>query len=509
MLSERSSAHDVTADDIRLLLSDGQRELNELEYKSIPPEPRALLKEACAIANFGGGFILVGIDEQDSRAKDLRHIEKVESAVDSIRQTLRDGLTPRPVIEAVPLSVEGCDIIVIRLAPQNGPHMISRDKRTDFLGRYDNTSDFMRYDEIERAFRDKLADPDTSPGTAQATLETVAGRIDVSLGSKGALDKALQDLSALQQSALSIVAISDGNYGSISETDADRILTNPIYSRQGGWLAARSSLPISRSIEGWVQRLGDSSVISLGGSGDLLFTKAIDPSLCHRQEQIAFELAPRIYPNAIVEYCLSFMYTLADVAAVTKPEKILVAAVMTNASHAGLPRGEGGSIWVDAPSEPLPTVGADVARSNVLAVKLQHSTPMRVRHEAHRLLGQIYGFFGYLERYVPFSTAGEVSFQADSDPGKLAALRAYLQTRLNSRLEGPSQDFERGTVRFAFYHNSRRRIVAISEEFLDDWSGSETSLFANLGSVNFAKLLASPAEDGQLLITPEGAEWVG
>jgi predicted HTH transcriptional regulator len=59
MITDRASARDVTADDIHELIEDQTIEESALEYKETPDAD--LLKEACGIANFGGGFILVGI----------------------------------------------------------------------------------------------------------------------------------------------------------------------------------------------------------------------------------------------------------------------------------------------------------------------------------------------------------------------------------------------------------------------------------------------------------------
>ncbi|MGH7660636.1 MAG: hypothetical protein ACRENA_06945 [Vulcanimicrobiaceae bacterium] len=56
MVTERLSAREVTPEDIRLLISSHQAELNELEFKRNADSD--LIKAACAISNSGGGYIL-------------------------------------------------------------------------------------------------------------------------------------------------------------------------------------------------------------------------------------------------------------------------------------------------------------------------------------------------------------------------------------------------------------------------------------------------------------------
>lgn len=91
MLTDRLSARDVTEADVLELIAVGQKELPELEYKSEPPDQPTLLKTACALANFGGGFLLIGIAEEDDRAIAVANVPEVQRVVERVRQTLRDG----------------------------------------------------------------------------------------------------------------------------------------------------------------------------------------------------------------------------------------------------------------------------------------------------------------------------------------------------------------------------------------------------------------------------------
>jgi len=63
LITDRNSARDVAATDIMELVDTKQVELNELEFKQ--NYDADLLKAACAIANSGGGFIVIGTVEDD------------------------------------------------------------------------------------------------------------------------------------------------------------------------------------------------------------------------------------------------------------------------------------------------------------------------------------------------------------------------------------------------------------------------------------------------------------
>jgi hypothetical protein len=145
-----------------------------------------------------------------------------------------------------------------------------------------------------------------------------------------------------------------------------------------------------------------------------------------------------------------------------------------------------------------------------LIMPMEPAAPMRVREQSFRLLAQIYSLFGYLEQYVPFSSNGEITFQADSDWGKIATLRSYLQGRIGVRLDGPASDHHRGVERFKLRANDGKlRLVGASEEFLEDWSGSERELFARLSDVDFRAMLSKPQPESLLLLASDGVRWIG
>jgi hypothetical protein len=508
VITERFSARDVTAADVTDLITTHQAELNELEYKQVSDSD--LLKAACAIANSGGGFIVVGMAEDaDHCASAIVNVERPQQTADRIRQKLRDGLSPRPSIEVVPLRVDSENVIIIRIAPQNPPHMISSDKRTDFFGRYDATSERMRYEEIEQRFRDKFGqgEPLISE-TPRALLETLSGRREVSTGTAGALDQYIRTFTDARQPTLGLIAVQDSISSSVSEETATRFFSDPSYERKAGWLVVHPTLSITPQGGRWLQDYANVSHTYINSSGDVLFQKAVDEVLCWKQSEIDFERCPRMYSNAIIEYCLSFIYSVSDIAAITKPEAILMTALLVVGSEGvQLPLGEGGSVWYDAPAV-APVVRKDTARAVPLLVDMRG--PVHVRREAFKLAAQIYAFFGYSETQVPFSDRGAITFEANTEQSAVAAARSYLQGRLGVTVEYAGEEFDRSIYwfRFTLPGSPRRISMGFSDIFFDDIATNEDVFFKLLDAEEIEDALRAWTASNKPVMTTHGIIFV-
>ena len=508
MITDRQYARDVTAQDIRDLIVQRQRESNELEYKVSADAD--LLKAACGIANAGGGYILLGVDEDDQHcASAVVNILNSARVEESIRQRLRDGLAPRPVIEVVPLLVDSADIIVIRVSPQNPPHMVSLEKKTDFFGRYDATTERMRYEEIEQRFREKHESARTTlPETVHVVIETIGGRASVSRGAKEAFDGYVARVRESQEPTVAIIAVSDGNEGSVTESDATSILAMPLYGRQGGWVVAHPDFDVTHTNGVWAQPYGSVSTTTVNPSGDLIFLKAVDEVLSWRQSEADFKESPRLYPNALIEYCLSFAYVLADIAAVTCPKQLFVTPVLSHATGCHLPLGEGGSVWFDAPSHPPKRLESAFATGLAIPVDTAGGKRIAARNLAFLIAAQIYSFFGYREDQVAFASDREITIESDPDIATLTSMRAYLQNVLHMRLSAPREDFERGVYWLNTKYLGKSYRIGASEEFVEDHHWTEERLFAELNQYKIAELISTYGPDEFLMITNEGMKRV-
>jgi len=508
VITERFSARDVTATDVLDLIATRQAELNELEFKQ--PGDTDLLKAACAIANSGGGFIIVGMAEDaDHCASAVVNVERPQPTADGIRQKLRDGLSPRPSIEVVPLQVSADNVIIIRVAPQNPPHMVSSDKRTDFFGRYDATSERMRYEEIEQRFRDKFSqgEPLISE-TPRASLETLSGRREVSTGTVGALAQYTKTFSEAAQPALGLIAVQEGISNSTSAETAMWFFSDPSYARKAGWLVVHPSLPITPQSGRWLQDYADVSRTYLNSSGDVIFQKAIDEVLCWRQSENDFLRCPRMYSNALIEYCLSFVYSVSDIAIIARPKNILITALLVVGPNGiQLPLGEGGTVWYDAPSA-APAVLKETAIALPLVVEMKG--PIHVRREAFKLAAQIYAFFGYSEAEVPFSHRGIVTFEANTEQSAVAATRSYLQGRLGVAVEYTGEEFDRSIHWFMFRLPGvdKRVSIGFSDIFFEDVATNEAVFFGILDAQDIEAALRSWTKANKPVVTTDGLAFV-
>lgn len=506
MITDRTSARDVTASDITELIERRQRETNDLEFKvSVDTD---LLKAACGIANAGGGYIIVGVAEDDQHcASAIVSVTDVGRQEESVRQRLRDGLAPRPVIEVVPLHVSDADVIVIRISPQNPPHMVSFDKRTDFYGRYDATTERMRYEEIDQRFLEKHSSgaPIELAPTPRDDVATTLGRISVASGTKGALQLYSETLQASTGGQLAFIAVSDGNTGAIDDADAVAVLTTPLYYRSGGWLVANRDVEVSRDGAFWVQKLGPVSTTMLNASGDAIFRKPVDEVLCWRQRAEDFARSPRLYPNAIAEYCLSFAYLLADAAARNRPGKILIQPLLVGASGSHLPLGEGGSVWFDAPLEKPNTIDKDFASGSIIPIEVA-GRPIAARHVAFLIAAEIYGMYGYRSDQVAFASERELTQESDPHTRVLLELRAYLQNILLLPLSPPVEQPDRRIYWFYAEYLGERCRIGVTNLFVMAHSESEAQLFALLDTLSIASTFRENAPTHSLLLKTSGLE---
>jgi Putative DNA-binding domain len=502
MIFDRPSAHDVTAEDIKDLLRDGQRERSDLEFKQA--SDRDLPKHACAIANYGGGFILWGVQEDaEHRASGISAIPNSRDEAERAGQTIRDAITPRVDVEVATLTVDHCEIIIIQVLPSNAPHMVSKENHTDFYGRYNASTMRMHYDDIQQMFWAKR-EPDLEAPPPKELIDTTSGRISVSVGAEGVLEKEVQRIISENQ-AFALVAVAEGIQDHVTDTYAHRIIRQPLYDRRHGWLVADPEVPLDFRSGEWQQRRDPDSLTRLTPSGDLIFATALSGSvLCPWQDELDSVLWPLLYPNAIAEYCLSFAYALADVAATSKQTHILAKPlVLAGTSDLRLPLGAGGTKLFTvnckdaSPIINKESIGLTVAEGVMLG------TPLRARTLAFDLLKQIYSFFGYNPSLIPFANYGEVRF-GEPDDLTASSIRTYLRAKLMMPVQPPADDFENDGVWFGIEKPRGRQLFRVSHEFISDHHWSEAKLFELLDEYETGPKILAAQRGVQLLLSNEG-----
>lgn len=131
--------------DLRSLLTSGATEGLLLEYKREPygnadADKKEFLKDLSSFANSAGGHLLIGVEETDGSATELKPItdRDADTELQRLESLLRDGIEPRlPAarLRAVPISSGGY-VLVARI-PQSwsAPHRVSIRGSNRFYGR--------------------------------------------------------------------------------------------------------------------------------------------------------------------------------------------------------------------------------------------------------------------------------------------------------------------------------------------------------------------------------------
>ena len=119
---------------LNALVADGVRESRSLEFKAklmlaTESEKKEFLADISALANSGGGDLILGIEEDKGTASEVVGLESFDpdNGILKMENVIRDGIAPR-IIGARLLSVPVGDdrhVVVVRVPHSlNRPHMV-------------------------------------------------------------------------------------------------------------------------------------------------------------------------------------------------------------------------------------------------------------------------------------------------------------------------------------------------------------------------------------------------
>lgn len=157
MVFSARSLDDISLDDIRLLVEDQVPEGPRLEYKESPygrraQDRREMLRDIAAVANAEGGYLILGIrEDQGGRAVELIPFDDPQTVAKGIRQACLQGIRDR--IEGLEIRAyetgfnQGIVVVNVPLTDVR-PHMVIKDRRTDFFRRYETDKVPMTMGEI-------------------------------------------------------------------------------------------------------------------------------------------------------------------------------------------------------------------------------------------------------------------------------------------------------------------------------------------------------------------------
>lgn len=474
MLRDRARAADVTQEDIVDLIDRGEPEAVDLEYKrEPPPDLQRLIDRIAGMAQARGGFVVIGIDEDDEgRARAIVDVNNARGVADAIRARIYNYIEPPLTTEVVLLRVRDKVIIVIRVEPSDGPYMVTYGDATDFFKRVDTDNRKMSFTEIEAAFAARLRrvrrpeEPEAS-----ALVRTVQGLKYLHKSTDDAFKVYLDEILAMDERILAIVAISESPAVQVDAKIATALLRKPEYYRAGGWVVAQPEWDVS-TVDGiWVQGVKDFYLTTVSSNGDVVFEKPFDEALCWRQDPKSYEQSPRIYPNALVEYFLSYCALVDSLARRIHPRRIWLQTALNHAAGTYLPKGVAGSFAFESPIDaPRPaTEDQFVGRPVVMETRDDGSPSTSYRTLAYQLLRQVYAFYGHAERDIPFSDHERIVFNE----------RRYPDWMSDSEARTLTTAIAMHTVRERKLARPSLNVVGIGEDAEDAAAGTLTIIFGN------------------------------
>lgn len=234
ILSDRS-LHELSFNDFKGLIDNRIPEGPHLDYKETaysgrPPDIREMLRDVIALANGGGGYIVMGIKEDGhNRPLEFSPVEQLYMRTQGIRQACLDGIQER--IDNLEVNCfeinDDQGLIVIHVpSSEKVPHMVSMDHHSDFYRRYDTDKRVMSIGEI----RDSFVESPYYRRLAQIQIqaEQAANQVDsasfLKIYTKGSVERFIQRyMSCSAQLALMIISPFIGDLASETHTLADVI----------------------------------------------------------------------------------------------------------------------------------------------------------------------------------------------------------------------------------------------------------------------------------------------
>jgi len=156
---------DLQEQDLQRLVDDQVQERDAIEYKrdmygSSDADKREMLKDIASMANHRGGYLLIGIDEDNEGIPTNVVGIELGNHVERITSSCLDNLDKRIVgLEIKDVSLNNGKVVIVISIPEsiNVPHMITHQGLNQFWKRHGRQKDRMTIDEIGEAFDRRLS----------------------------------------------------------------------------------------------------------------------------------------------------------------------------------------------------------------------------------------------------------------------------------------------------------------------------------------------------------------
>lgn len=170
---------DIGPGEIEAIVAHGESESQSLDFKSEPWGSTSSgrcerLRDVVAMANGGGGYLVVGVAEDDEgKADAVTHVSKATSEVAALLDAVTTGVEPRMHgIEATRISTNDGDVMIVRVPRGDPLYAVALEGRLDYWRRYGTIKKRMSHEEIKAAFQG--TENGAGPAYAEASGRAVA-----------------------------------------------------------------------------------------------------------------------------------------------------------------------------------------------------------------------------------------------------------------------------------------------------------------------------------------------
>ena len=156
---------DIKEQHLERVVHDQVQERDTIEYKSAmyrhsDEEKREMLKDISSMANHRGGYLIIGIEEDEEGIPTKIVGIEAGNHVERIRDSCLDNIDKRIVgLEIEDVQLSNGKVVVIVSVPEsiNAPHMVTHKGLNQFWKRHGRQKDKMTIDEIGEAFDKRLS----------------------------------------------------------------------------------------------------------------------------------------------------------------------------------------------------------------------------------------------------------------------------------------------------------------------------------------------------------------
>lgn len=333
VLVEDKDIDAIFADDLDSLL--GRKENQRLDFKreigSGDNNNRELARDLCSFANADGGYMIIGAEEDGQGCcKDLPGVSDAIGLTQRVRQVALDLIQERiPNLQTKVIPSSADDIVLIYIPPSfKKPHMVVKDRKTEFWKRYETDKRTMTIEEIKNDF---------IQSSHLGTREIIKGKVtqlqDFFLNNQHVekqreLAKDHSRLNEITEPQVLIEALDKHFEKTVKESRYLRLTITPhdlIRNRvEPGfdWLNDFFFHPPRQRRNGWTMETGDIihfntlglhagwlefRFIMLTRSGHLEFWCPIKESFCLNQGKENIDEHPRLNPYPVTEFPVSFL----------------------------------------------------------------------------------------------------------------------------------------------------------------------------------------------------------